>query len=116
MKFIFFIVIVALLVILINTIMDHIQLNRFMKAHRKYSDFMSQCFNWMDEIPDKSKQKEFLTYYLENISAGTDKNDIIDKSLKIYQYKNYIIEKWGEEIPSLRAEIRDLKINQILQK
>lgn len=95
--------------------MDHIELNRFMKAHRKYCDFTSQCFNWMDEMTNKSKQQEFLTYYLENISTGVDKRDIKDKSSRIYQYENHIIEKWGDEIPSLRVEIRDRKIKQILQ-
>jgi len=115
MKFLFFIVIIFIIFLFLNVIMDHIELNRFMKAHRKYSDFMSQCFNWMDEMTNKSKQQEFLTYYLENISAGTKKDDIIDKSSKIYQYENHIIEKWGDEIPSLRVEIRDRKIKQILQ-
>lgn len=121
MKFLFFLFIIGGVFFLLEILKDHIELNTYIKAHQKYSDFTKKCFSWIEEISDKSKQKELLTYYLENISISTHKSqessekEIIDKSRKIYQYRNHILKNWGDHIPSLKAEVRDLRINQILE-
>lgn len=116
MKFIFLIFIIGGVFFLLEILKDHIELNTYIKAHQKYSDFTKKCFSWIEEISDKSKQKELLTYYLENISIQeSSEKEIIDKSRKIYQYRNHILKNWGDHIPSLKTEVRDLRINQILE-
>lgn len=76
-------------------------------------ELMSETLRWADEIKDPSVKNEYITFCVANLQSISKSHD---GSLKfdVQGHRNEIIRKYSNHIPSLKQEIRDMKIKQIL--
>ena len=88
--------------------------NRKQKILEEYHEFSMQVLDWSKEIKDINKSSELLYYHITYISTSSLEEAII-KSKKIPEFRKYIEDTWGQDIPSLKNQIRDRKINSILE-
>lgn len=86
---------------------------RDIKRLDEYYDFSRQVFEWIKEIKDSNKRSDLLLYHITYISSDCVEDSVM-KSKKIGEFKSYIEENWGYDIPSLKSKIRDKKIDSIL--
>jgi hypothetical protein len=80
----------------------------------KWMDFNDQMLHWALEIKNTSKKTEFLNFYTSIKTSSPD--DARKNYHRIKEIRKQIIEKWANDIPSLKIEIRDSKIDEILRK
>ena len=99
-----------LIVFLIMLIRLHYRSHLF----NKWMDFNDQMIHWAIEIKNMSKKIEFLNFYTSIKTSSPD--DAIKNYHRIKEIRKQIIEKWANDIPSLKIEERDRKINEILRK
>jgi hypothetical protein len=86
-----------------------------MKTISDWSDFNKQTIEWADEIKDEKVKNLYLNYLFEKISLYPTDN--IDKIYFDFdKHRQEIVDKFGKHIPSLLIEVRDEKINEILNK
>ena len=113
-KFIFLVIYISLLCgmfyQMIKTLKIHKKREKILK---EYHDFSMQVFDWIKEIKDPDKVNEILSYHISEISTSSLEDGLI-KWKRISEFKTYILEHWGQDIPSLKQQIRDEKINSIL--
>ena len=83
-----------------------------MKAISDWSDFNKQTLEWADEIKDEEVKNLYLNFLFEKISLYTNDNFEFD----INKSKQEIIDRFGKHIPSILIEVRDEKIDEILNK
>lgn len=93
---------------------------RSMKKLNQWSDFNNTLMSWGEEIQDNDIKYEFMMYCLDNLTEqhialrDSDVNSEYINNFDIESEKIKIFNKWGQHIPSLRAEIRNKRINQII--
>jgi late competence protein required for DNA uptake (superfamily II DNA/RNA helicase) len=116
MKFIFLVIYILLLC---GTVYRMIKTNKIhkkrLKMLKEYHNFSMQVFDWIKEIKNTDKVNEVLSYHIDEIFSSSPE-DRLRKWEKISEFKNYIVEHWGQYIPSLKQQIRDEKIDSILDK
>jgi hypothetical protein len=74
---------------------------------------MSETLKWADEIKDSNVKNEYLIFCvgsLQSISRSLDEAMKFD----IDAHRQEIIRKYANHIPSLKQEVRDEKLKQIL--
>ena len=89
---------------------------RKMKAISDWSDFNKQTLDWADEIKDDKVKNLLADFLFEKISLYTNDNAAVVYEFDINKSKQEIIDKFGKHIPSLLIEVRDEKIDEILNK
>ena len=80
----------------------------------KMRKLMSDTLKWAEEITDPVIKNEYLLFCVSNLQK-ISKN--LDEALKfdVESHRQDIIKKYSNHIPSLKQEMRDMKINQILE-
>ena len=76
-------------------------------------ELMSETLKWGEEITDPTVKNEYLLFCvksLESINKGIDETIKFD----IEAHRKEIIRKYANHIPSLKQEVRDMKLKQIL--
>lgn len=92
----------------------HIGLLRQQKILDEYHEFSMKVLDWSKEIKDFNKSSELLYYHITYISTA-HLEEVKLKWEKIPEFQKYIEDNWGQDIPSLKKQIRDRKINSILE-
>jgi hypothetical protein len=84
------------------------------KKLNEWSEFNTKLLAWGDEIQDKSVKQEYLEYCIDKVMGikNIDINNIANMDLSAT--KQEVIRKYSKHIPSLKKEVRDQKINKIL--
>jgi hypothetical protein len=84
------------------------------KNIKECSSFYHQLISWSEEITDQHIKKEFLLYCIEIVSTTKISIDNNPKILDIKYYREILIKKYSNYIPSLKQKIREEKISKIL--
>lgn len=86
------------------------------KKLNEWSEFNKKLLNWGDEIVDKSVKQEYLQFCIDRImiTKSMDITSITNMDLDIL--KQEVIRRYSNHIPSLKKEVRDQKINKILNR
>jgi hypothetical protein len=88
--------------------------NRKQKILEEYHEFSMQVLDWSKEIKELNRGYELLHYHINYISTSSLEEALI-KWKKIPKFRKHIEDTWGQDIPSLKKQIRDKKINSILE-
>lgn len=81
---------------------------------KDWSKLHKELLDWSEEITDKDVKKEYLLYCIDIISTNGSLNIESLKDIDIDKTKNDIIKKFSNHIPSLKQEVRENRINKIL--
>jgi len=99
--------------VIINMIKFMFKSNSDLKRIKDWSDFNAEKLSYVDEISD-DKKREYIEWCLSTTLGNI--NDIGSvKKLNIDKMRKELIDKFGEHIPSLRREIRNNRLNEILK-
>lgn len=79
----------------------------------KMRNFLSDTVTWAKEISDLNIKSEYLRFCMDNLKKVSKS---VDGAVKfdIDSYRKEIIRKYSNHIPSLKQEVRDMKLKQIL--
>jgi len=72
-------------------------------------------FSWVKSCKDNQAAIEILEYETNLMKNVKEFEDAVYQSRFINKYKQEIYQKWGSHIPELKAQIREDKINSILE-
>ena len=97
--------------VIYNFIKDMRRHQSRMRNLDEWSKFHEQLIIWSKEIVDINIRVNFLNECSEHLMYKRTK-DIPNLSVK--EDKMRVFEKWGKHIPSLTQEIRETKLNDIL--
>lgn len=92
-------------------IKDH---RKTMNKMKDWSKFHKQLLEWSEEILDQEVKKEYLLHCVSLISSNGSMNIEGLKFMDIDKAKDDIIKKFSNHIPSLKQEVRETRINKIL--
>jgi hypothetical protein len=81
---------------------------------KDWSKFHKQLLDWSEEILDQEIKKEYLLHCVGVLSDNNNINIEGLKNMDIDKAKNDIIKRFSNHIPSLKQEIRENRINKIL--
>jgi hypothetical protein len=113
-------VISIVFVILTTMIYKFIKENRDHKKRmckiEQWSDFNNLLITWSEEILDNDTRDNFIKHCVNVLIYSAQELNMsddwcVDKEKNI---KDFIYEKWGKHIPSLLQEMREKKLNKIL--
>lgn len=107
LKLPFLLILIFFLIVFFKIINDHRKLMRSIRASEKWLEFNQQVTSWISECDDPKSKIELLKYGMIILETTPDEH-------KIKNFKKTIVEKWGNHIPSLRQEFREIKLNQLL--
>ena len=81
---------------------------------KDWSKFHKQLLEWSEEILDQEVKKEYLLHCVSILSDNNNINIEGLKNMDIDKAKGDIIKKFSNHIPSLKQEVRETRINKIL--
>ena len=113
MKFITIIILSALpLYMLFNFIKGEYLHRKKMKKLDDWKRFNDKCEDWSKEIKDVQVRGEFLHHNIQRLLEIKNREDLISFDIEVETQK--IKGLYGKHIPSFLPEIRDGKINELL--
>lgn len=98
---------------LIRAIIVGLISRRRISKMEKMRNFLSETVTWAEEISDPNIKNEYLRFCVDNLKKVSKS---VDEAVKfdIESHRQEIIRKYSNHIPSLKQEVRDMKIKQIL--
>ena len=85
-----------------------------MNKMKDWSKFHKQLLDWSEEILDQEIKKEYLLHCVSILSNNNNINIEGLKNMDIDKAKDDIIKRFSNHIPSLKQEVRETRINKIL--
>ncbi len=79
-----------------------------------FYEFQDQVMSWARECSDHTTKIEIMNFCIELLDKYKSYDDACKGYDNIQNIKQEIFIKWGKHIPDLQKEIRDSKLNQIL--
>lgn len=106
-----------IIVRLVSSIRTH---HRTMNGIKDWSEFNQVLLLWSDEIKDTKIRTEYLNFVLDRSLGSNCLNEASINGVDLLSYnipeiKQEIIVRFSDHIPSLKQEIREEKINKILE-
>lgn len=99
---------------LLSFVLDVSGHRKTMKKMKDWSKLHKELLDWSEEITDKDVKKEYLLHCVDIISN----NRILDseslRTVDISKTREDIVSKFSNHIPSLKQELRENRINKIL--
>lgn len=86
------------------------------KKFEGFYEFHSQVMDWAKECTDRNAQLEMMKFSIELLNQYKSYEEASEGYDNIPNIKQVIITSWGKHIPSLQKEIRNSKLDQILNK
>lgn len=89
---------------------------------KDWSKLHKELLDWSEEITNKDVKKEYLLYCIDIISNNNSHTNYTNTTLNLESLKmsdvsktrSEIINKFSNYIPSLKQELRENRINKIL--
>jgi len=97
---------------LYNFITETIHYRRRMRRLKSWAYFNKQLINWSNEIVDPFIKIEFTNECLSKLTSSQRDEEIFNFDEESEKLK--IIKKWGNHIPSLKQEWREMQLKKIL--
>lgn len=113
MNFINIIIISIVVIVIIKLFLNH---KEYITSIEQLSNFNKKVIKWSEEIQDELIKHEYL-HFCTNRMFNFDKITGETKTFRLEEYnilKQEIIEKFVNHIPSLKQELREEKLNKIL--
>ena len=113
MNFINIIIISIGVIVIIKLFLNH---KKYITSIEQLSNFNKKVIKWSEEIQDELIRHEYL-HFCTNRMFNFDKIAGETKTFRLEEYnilKQEIIEKFVNHIPSLKQELREEKLNKIL--
>lgn len=81
---------------------------------KKYTEFLNRLLVWSREPNDVKIRLEILDF----ISCLQESNELTSRTTlkNVSKLENEVIDRWGKYIPSLKSNIRNNKIDLLLNK
>jgi len=107
---------------LLSFVLDVSGHRKTMKKMKDWSKLHKELLDWSEEITDKDVKKEYLLYCIDIISNNNSHTNYTNTTLNLESLKmrdvsktrSEIINKFSNYIPSLKQELRENRINKIL--
>lgn len=97
----------------IRYIISNIITQRRISKMKRMRDLISDTLKWAEEITDPEVKNEYLIFCVGNLqSISKSLNEVI--KFDVEGHRNEIIRKYANHIPSLKQEVRDMKLKQLL--
>lgn len=80
----------------------------------EWSEFNRKLLAWGDEIVDKSVKQKYLEFCIEKVMSVKNLDITLITNMDLDNLKQEVIRKYSNHIPSLKQELRERKINKIL--
>lgn len=80
----------------------------------EWSEFNRKLLSWGDEIVDKSIKQQYLEFCIDKIMGVKNLDITTITNMDIDNLKQEVIRRYSNHIPSLKQELRERKINKIL--
>jgi hypothetical protein len=110
MKVLFFLFIIPS-VIFFFLIREFLDMRRRSRGLERWKNFNEKTISWAKEIQDSKVKEEYVKYCMEMLVATSSTKVVVFSEEEQTQK---IIDKFGNHIPSIVENIRDKKINEIL--
>lgn len=81
---------------------------------KDWSKLHKELLDWSEEITNKDVKKEYLLHCVSLLSNNNNINIEGLKNMDIDKAKDDIIKRFSNHIPSLKQEVRETRINKIL--
>jgi hypothetical protein len=113
-------------IMFVKFIHEVIKHNKRMKQINKWSVFHQQLSDWANEIEDQNTKYQYMNHCLGLLDNRHAKiHGVIGDTHRGIDYINEIpsliekerediYKKWGDHIPSLKQQMREIKLNKIL--
>lgn len=97
----------------IRAIISGIITQRRLSKMKRMRELMSDTLKWAEEITDPEVKNEYLKFCVSNLQSISKS---LDEAVKfdVEGHRNEIIRKYANHIPSLKQEVRDMKLKQLL--
>lgn len=97
-------------------VLNHLAYTKRMKALVEWQEFHNQLIVWLEEIEDVKVRSEFMDLMVSYLISPLSANDGRFQNWNVREEKMKVFQKFGKWIPSLTMEIRDWRINQLIEE
>lgn len=97
----------------VKSIIEH---KKTMKDLDKWHLFHKKLMSWSDEITDNTVKKEYIQYCFSLFLMITNKVDVPPSDAFIEEVHQYIIDNYSHHIPSLLSEVRNNKLDELINQ